>query len=142
MTPKQSPIIETLEGKIQGIAEQDAFAFKGIRYAEPPIGELRWRPPRSVAHAKNVRQADKFGNASLQDVAECKRNGGGDPSPIDEDCLFLNVWTPHSGPGSKVSLPVMVWIHGGAFAIGAGGAEKMPVYNGAPLASRGVVVVS
>jgi para-nitrobenzyl esterase len=110
-------------------------SFKGIPYAAPPIGALRWRPPRPVEPWSGVRPSDVFAPNSIQGVVF----NDIDPRPagISENCLYLNVWT--TGHGASNLLPVMVWIHGGGFAVGSG-AE--PRYNGANLAARGVVVVT
>jgi len=131
-----APIVKTSAGDIQGIAERDVFAFKGIPYAAPPVGDLRWREPEPAAAWQGVRKGDAFGNACIQAPGLAAANGG-DPGPFSEDCLFLNVWTPKAD--SSANLPVMVWIHGGAFIFGSG---SQPVYDGAPLAKKGTVVVT
>lgn len=111
-------------------------AYKGIPYAAPPLGPLRWRPPQPVSPWSGVRRSDAFGHNSLQGVVF----GDIDPTAVgvSEDCLYLNVWTP-TAPGSADRLPVMFWVHGGGFVVGSG-AE--PRYDGARLASRGIVVVT
>jgi len=109
--------------------------FKGLPFAAPPVGPLRWRPPAPVALWAGVRSADVFGPASMQGIVFDDI----DPTltGVSEDCLYLNVWTP-SEAGAE-SLPVFVWIHGGGFAVGSG-AE--PRYDGGALAARGIVVVT
>ena len=111
-------------------------AYKGIPYAAPPIGELRWRPPHPVSPWNGVRPTSAFGPNSLQGVVF------DDIDPfvcgVSEDCLYLNVWTP-AGPESSRRLPVMVWIHGGGFVVGSG---SEPRYDGSRLAARGIVVVT
>lgn len=131
-----APIIRTRAGDVQGIAERDVLAFKGIPYAAPPVGNLRWREPRPAAAWQGVRRGDTYGNACIQ-VPGLSEANGGSPGPLSEDCLYLNVWTPKPDPSAK--LPVMVWIHGGAYTFGSG---ALPLYNGAPLAKKGAVVVT
>jgi len=111
-------------------------AYKGIPYAAPPFGELRWRPPQPIEPWKEVRSANAFGPNSLQGVVFDDI----DPTlcGVSEDCLYLNVWTP-AAPGSPGRLPVMVWIHGGGFVVGSG---SEPRYDGTRLAARGVIVVT
>src|SRR3954447_25515177 len=116
--------------------ETNIFAFKGIPYAAPPVGTLRWRAPEPVEPWSDVYAADHYRPASFQDWEQCRDIGGGDPKPLSDNCLYLNVWRPRLDVGSE-PLPVMVWIHGGGYVIGAGG---LPPYVGTPLASRGVVV--
>ncbi|MCY1034597.1 carboxylesterase family protein [Corallococcus sp. BB11-1] len=137
MVKQSAPVVSTVEGPLQGIVEEGVFAFKGIPYAQPPVGDLRWRAPRAVIPWKHLRQATAFGKASLQSREACIAGGGGDPGPMGEDCLYLNVWTPRVDAQAK--LPVVVWIHGGAFVIGSGG---LPPYDGVPLASREAVFVT
>ncbi|QHM71062.1 carboxylesterase/lipase family protein [Mixta intestinalis] len=129
--------IHTAEGALRGTVDDGVFVFKGIPYAAPPVGALRWRGPKPVAPWQGVRDALQWGNASWQNREYCVLAGGGEPGPLSEDCLYLNVWTPDMEPAR--SLPVMVWIHGGGFSIGAGG---LPPYNGRALAARGVVLVT
>ncbi len=111
-------------------------AFKGIPYAAPPVGPLRWRPPRPVSPWPGIRSTSAFGPNSLQGIVF----DDVDPSVagVSEDCLYLNVWTPVP-PNQAERLPIMFWIHGGGFVVGSG-AE--PRYDGARLAARGVVVVT
>jgi para-nitrobenzyl esterase len=131
-----TPVVRTQAGNIQGVAERGVFAFKGIPYAAPPIGNFRWRDPQPPAPWRGTRRADAFGQACLQAV-HVPEQFGGDPGPDGEDCLFLNVWTPRVDPAAH--LPVMVWIHGGAYVFGSG---SVSLYDGGPLAKRGAVVVT
>ena len=129
----------TIESGALAIPEPDAGGvrvYKGIPYAAPPVGPLRWRAPQPVAAWTGVRPTHGFGAHSVQGVVwdDIDLNGAG----MSEDCLYLNVWTP-AAPGISARLPVMVWIHGGGFVVGSG-AE--PRYDGARLAARGIVVVS
>lgn len=129
-------IVKTQAGDVQGLVEYDVSAFKGIPYASPPVGDLRWREPQPAAAWQGVRKADTYGHACIQ-IPGLSAANGGDPGPLSEDCLYLNVWTPKLDRSAK--LPVMVWVHGGAYIFGSGG---LPLYNGAPLAKKGAVVVT
>jgi para-nitrobenzyl esterase len=108
-------------------------AYKGLPFAAPPVGPLRWRAPQPVAPWREPRRTDAFGPSAMQGVIwdDIDLAGAG----VSEDCLYLNVWTPE--PQGR--LPVLFWIHGGGFAAGSG-AE--PRYDGARLAARGIVVVT
>jgi len=110
--------------------ENGVRCFKGLPFAAPPVGNLRWRPPAPVAAWTGVRAADAFGPASLQGVVFDDI----DPTltGVSEDCLYLNVWAPDVPAGDR--LPVFFWVHGGGFAVGSG-AE--PRYDGGRLAARG-----
>ena len=121
------------QGALVGIREGEAEVFRGIPYAAPPVGVLRWRPPQPPASWAGVRPATAFGPACLQPTGAA--NIGGDPGPVSEDCLTLNVWTPPGGDG----LPVMVWIHGGGHRFGA---SSQPYYDGTSFTRDGVVFVS
>ena len=128
-----------IESGALAIPEPDAGGvrvYKGIPYAAPPVGPLRWRAPEPAPAWTGVRPTHAFGPSSVQGIVwdDIDLNGAG----MSEDCLYLNVWTP-AAPGTSARLPVMVWIHGGGFVVGSG-AE--PRYDGARLAARGVVVVS
>ncbi len=129
----------TIEGGRLAVPAEGAGsvrAYKGIPYAAPPLGPLRWRPPQPVPPWDGVRPANAYGPNSLQGVVF------GDIDPlacgVSEDCLYLNVWTPIE-PQSSRRLPVMVWIHGGGFVVGSG---SEPRYDGTRLAARGIVVVT
>lgn len=129
--------VKTDAGKVEGTVSADAKVriFKGIPYAAPPVGELRWKPPQPVAPWKGVRKAAGFGARCMQGNVYSDmvfRDSG--PS---EDCLYLNVWTPASSP--TAALPIMVWIYGGGFSAGA---TSEPRQDGEALAKNGVVVVS
>ncbi len=116
-------------GTIQGIVTDDLTIYKGIPFAAPPVGDLRWKAPQPVEKWKGVKQTIEFAPAPMQ--------GGNPASGKSEDCLYLNVWTPAKLANEK--LPVMVWIYGGGFSFGS---TSDPVHNGEHLARHGVVFVS
>lgn len=130
------PLVATRHGKIVGVVQEDIHIWRGIPYAAPPTGELRWRAPQPVTPWPDVRLADCFSCASWQDITRCREFGGGDPGNFSEDCLYLNVWAPAI---RHEPLPVMVWLHGGGYTIGAG---SLPPYDGHALANRGAIVVT
>ena len=117
------------EGLLQGTFEDGLTVYRGIPFAAPPVGDLRWRAPEPTAKWKGVRQATKFAPGPIQ--------GWGAPIGKSEDCLYLNVWTPAKSAGDRV--PVLVWIYGGGFN---GGSTSEPIYTGEKLAGKGVVLVS
>src|SRR5579859_4409534 len=129
--------VKTDAGSVEGSPSADGKVqiFKGIPYAAPPIGALRWKEPQPVASWKGVRKATEYGARCMQGNVfgdMVFRDAG--PS---EDCLYLNVWTPNTSADAK--LPVMVWIYGGGFQAGA---TSEPRQDGEALAHRGVVIVS
>ncbi len=132
--PASAPVVRIASGKIRGASRQGEWIFKGIPFARPPIGRLRWQPPRAVKPWTGVRSALRYGHDCMQKLFP------GDAAPLrtrpSEDCLYLNVWAParHAHP-----LPVMVWIYGGGFV--NGGSSPAP-YSGAAFARDGVVFVS
>lgn len=119
-------------GEVSGVTEGDIAIFKGIPFAAPPVGELRWKAPAPVKPWTGVRKADAFADACMQ-----APNTQGNTAPVNEDCLYLNVWTPAKSAGAK--LPVIVWIHGGGYV---GGSTSIPMYDGTGFAKKGVVLVS
>lgn len=131
------PRVKIETGTLQGVVDSASgvFVFRGIPYAAPPIGELRWRAPQPAAKWSGVRDASKLGHNCMQH----QPYGDIDPftAGVSEDCLYLNVWTTSLKENAKK--PVMVWIHGGGFWAGFGGEER---HNGAPLAKKGAVVVT
>jgi para-nitrobenzyl esterase len=126
-------------GLIEGQSLDDGSGlrvWKGIPYAAPPVGELRWRPPEPVAGWDGVRATKEFGTICPQPPMLATMTGEQLP-PSSEDCLYLNVWT--SAPSADARLPVMVWIHGGGLSLGW---SQQAVYDGTAFAKRGVVLVS
>jgi para-nitrobenzyl esterase len=132
-TPKA---VHTQAGLVQGTRDHGIAVYLGVPFAAPPIGDLRWRAPQPVAAWPGVRQADKFAPACMQ-VPIVMPALGLDAVTVNEDCLYLNVWTPSKSPKDK--LAVMVWIYGGGFTIGG---TSMGQYDGKNLARKGVVLVS
>ncbi|MGD8418727.1 MAG: carboxylesterase family protein, partial [Pseudomonadales bacterium] len=126
--------IETSRGRLEGCREEGLAVFRGVPFAAPPVGPLRWRPPEPVASWEGVRDATRFAPAELQNPGPLGDLLGIRVAETDEDCLYLNVWSPDVD-GRR---PVMVWIHGGAFTVGAG---SQALYDGSLLARRGDVVV-
>jgi para-nitrobenzyl esterase len=123
-------------GVVRGV-DRDArgvLAFKGIPYAAPPVGPLRWRPPRAPLTWTGVRDATAFGPGCMTSLPPELAELAG---PQSEDCLTLNVWTAAASADEK--RPVMVWIPGGGFVVGS---SALPNYDGGPLAAKGVVLVS
>jgi para-nitrobenzyl esterase len=127
-------IVQTDRGRVEGVTRDGITTFRGIPYAAPPVEHRRWRAPEPAAAWSGVRPAVAFGPACPQPTL-ASLDGAEPVGDTREDCLYLNVWT--AGPaGGK---PVMVWLHGGGFRIGDGASS---LYDGAPLARDGVVVVT
>ena len=148
----QAPAVVKVDtGELQGVVDDGVVSYKGIPFAAPPVGDLRWRPPQPAARWTGVRQAAEYG-------ANCMQGRFGGPPPgaaarpgappgrpacrarapaPSEDCLFLNVWRPADATARR--LPVMVWIHGGGFVGGSGALQGAA---GGPFAKQGVVLVT
>ena len=127
--------VEISSGRLAGRRDEGVDCFLGIPFAAPPTGPRRFRPPRPVEPWAGVREATSFGNAAPQNVLATGVLPGMDVGRQGEDCLTLNVYTPAADGGHR---PVLLWIHGGAFVIGAG---SQTIYDGRRLARRGDVVV-
>ena len=162
----QAPAVVRVDsGELQGVVDDGVVSYKGIPFAAPPVGDLRWRPPQPAARWTGVRQAAEYGANCMQGRFGGPPPGAGTrpgappaqgtapapgaaPAPAppaggpavqapSEDCLFLNVWRPVDPTARR--LPVMVWIHGGGF-VGGSGALQGPA--GGPFAKQGVVLVT
>ena len=134
--PAQSPVVRAPAGDVRGTAQGDLRVFKGLPYAQPPIGGLRWRAPRPLPRWSQVREATSFGPACVQPQGgPASVYSPATPMPNSEDCLTLNIWAPAHADKA----PVFFWIHGGALLTGS---SREPMYDGAKLAARGIVVVS
>lgn len=139
-----NPVLDIEGGKIQGVEASvpGVYVYKGIPFAAPPVGELRWKEPQPVVPWEGIRIADTFGPGAMQAphdssnpwTSEFYRE---DPE-FSEDCLYLNVWTPAPGKPDK-KLPVAMWIHGGAYT---GGWGYEPEFDGKVWAEKGVVLVT
>ena len=123
-------------GAIAGTTVDGIRSFKGIPFAAPPVGELRWKPPQPVIAWEGIRQTDSFGPVCPQSPYPSGSVYYSPPQKQSEDCLYLNLWTAAKAPDKR---PVMVWIHGGALTRGSG---SNAVYDGTALAKRGVVLVT
>jgi para-nitrobenzyl esterase len=123
-------------GRISGVLVDGVRSYKGIPFAAPPVGDLRWKPPQPVVAWKGVRKCDAFGPECPQAPYPARSIYYSAPQPQSEDCLFLNIWTT-AAAGEK--RPVMVWIHGGALTRGSGATRT---YDGTNFAKNGVVLVT
>ena len=130
----QIPKTMTQSGAISGVSENGLAVYKGVPFASPPIGDLRWRPPTQAAPWIGVRKADSFAPACMQEGVSMP---GEAPPKVSEDCLYLNIWTP--AKSAQEHLPVTVWIYGGGYT---NGSASMPLYWGDQLAHKGVIVVT
>jgi para-nitrobenzyl esterase len=123
-------------GTLQGTLEGNLRVFRGVPFARPPVGPLRWKAPEALPRWDGVRGATEFGAACFQPKPQLSGiYTAAAPLPMDEDCLTLNIWAPEDARDA----PVFVWIHGGALVTGS---SREPIYDGRKLAERGVVVVS
>ena len=113
---KTAPI-PTEYGPVQGLVENGLSVFRGIPFAAPPVGDLRWRAPQPPQKWVQPRAAEKFASDPFQ--------GNGSQPGVSEDCLYLNIWSPAKGPHDRV--PVLVWIYGGGFSFGS---TATPVHDG------------
>ncbi len=136
LTPLVAPasVVLTDAGPVQGVRADGLTVYKGIPFAAPPVGPLRWREPQPVKPWKEVRKAEKFAPACMQTGVSMP---GETPPAVSEDCLYVNIWTP--AQKADANLPVMVWIYGGGFSNGSG---AMPLYWGDRLAHKGVIAVT
>lgn len=127
--------LKTDSGALVGVSEDGVTSFKGVPFAKPPVGDLRWQPPQRISWT-GERDATQFALPCPQPInANGTANGGGVSGQTSEDCLYLNVWVPK---GAK-NAPVMLWLYGGAGYLGAG---HLGSYNGTSFAKQGVIVVT
>src|ERR1700722_245274 len=126
--------VMTESGMISGVSASGLSVYKGVPFAAPPVGDLRWRAPIPAAPWIGTRKADAFAPACMQVGVSMP---GETPPVVSEDCLYLNIWTP--AKSAKEHLPVIVWIYGGGYIRGS---SSMPLYWGDQLAHKGVVVVT
>ncbi|MGH2645700.1 MAG: carboxylesterase/lipase family protein, partial [Chitinophagaceae bacterium] len=132
----KSSIVKTANGMVEGTMDSNGIrSFKGVPYAQPPIGDLRWQAPQPVKNWKGIRQAKQFGPRATQNFIYHDmifRSDG-----MSEDCLYLNIWTP--AKSDKDSLPVLVYFYGGGFNAGDG---SEPRYDGESMARKGIVTIT
>lgn len=146
--PPATPVVDTSHGQVQGLVDNGILEFLGLPYAAPPVAELRFRPPQPAEPWDGILDATTRGAPCMQMYSasgprttdftrqiQTIYSTAGDAKIDNEDCLFLNVWTPGTDDAKR---PVMVWFHGGGYAYGSGG---WPVYDGRNLAEKGDVVV-
>lgn len=128
--------VSAATGRLKGSSAAGTTRYLGVPYARPPVGDLRWRDPQPVEAWTGVRDATRFAPACPQTGVSMP---GEPPSPTDEDCLYLNIWAPGSPAPDGKAYPVLVWIPGGGLT---NGSTSIPLYDGAALARRGVIVVT
>ena len=131
-SPSLTTTVEVTGGTIEGVEKDGIFSYKGIPFAAPPVGDLRWKPPAPVQPWTGVTKADAFGLACMQAA-----NSMGNSAPVSEDCLYLNVWTPARSDEDR--LPVLVYFYGGGTLAGDG---SEPRYDGESMARKGIVALT
>ncbi len=131
----KAPRVKLANGILEGTLDSGIRTFKGVPFAQPPVGHLRWREPQPPKNWTGVRQADRFGPRPMQRPIfgdmNVRSNG------MSEDCLYLNVWTP--AKSGKEQLPVLVYFYGGGFVAGDG---SEPRYDGESMARKGIVALT
>lgn len=137
----QVPVVKTENGLISGIIKGDVLIFKGVPFAAPPVGDLRWKAPQPVTNWSGIRACENFSASPMQGkpvpFMMWTEEFISPPEPLSEDCLYLNIWS--KGKSKSDKLPVFVWIYGGGFVSGS---AACAVYDGEELAKQGIVFVS
>jgi len=141
---KASPLVkEVTGGKVKGmlLQEHGVYSFKGIPFAQPPVGNLRWQAPQAVEPWEGIKECTAFSASPMQDKPRPFMFWSKEflipEEPISEDCLYLNVWT--KAQSAEAKLPVLVYIYGGGFRSGG---SACPIYDGTAMATKDVVFVS
>ena len=134
MNPSVAQQVHTDSGTISGVRDGGLSIYKGVPFAAPPVGDLRWRPPAAPTRWTGIRKADTFAPACMQEGVSMP---GEAPPTMSEDCLYLNIWAPRNRV--RKGLPIIVWIYGGGYR---NGSASMPLYWGDRLAHRGVIAVT
>lgn len=143
ITTKGQTIVKTAHGKVEGSTntDQSVRIFKGIPFAAPPVGDLRWKIPQPVKNWKGVKNCTEFSASPIQNKPQpfyCwSEEFIAQPEPLSEDCLYLNIWT--SAKSKKAKQPVFVWIYGGGLNSGS---ANCAIYDGEEMAKKGIVYVS
>lgn len=141
MSAYSQTIVETAQGKIEGYSHGEINIYKGIPFATPPTGDLRWKAPEKVKPWEGIKQCKEFGPSPIQNKPEpflCwTAEFIAQPEPLSEDCLYLNIWTPAKKDTEK--LAVFVWIYGGGLSSGSANCD---IYDGEEMAKQGIVFVS
>ena len=129
------PIVSASAGQVEGLSEGSIKVFKGIPFAEPPVGPARWTAPKPMPRWSGIKKTTQFGPACSQRIRVSTSIYSHDITPVNEDCLTLNIWAP----ADVANAPVLVWIHGGALVAGS---SKEPLYDGTHMAEQGIVLVT
>ena len=135
MVQAQNPQVKTADGILEGVDESGVKVFKGVPFAAPPVGDLRWKAPQPVQKWDGVRQAKEFGPNPMQQAIFGDMNFG--TKEFSEDCLYLNIWTPAKTMTEK--LPVLIYFNGGGLMAGSG---SEPRYAGWSMARKGIVSIT
>ena len=130
--PLLTTTVEVTGGTIEGVEQEGIFTYKGIPFAAPPVGDLRWKVPAPAQPWTGVKKVDAFCSACMQAAGS-----SGNTAPVSEDCLYLNIWSPAKKVDEKI--PVIYWVHGGGYM---GGSTSTPMYDGTGFAKKGVILVS
>ena len=132
---QQPARVNVAEGTLEGVNESGVKTFKGVPFAAPPVGDLRWKAPQPAAKWQGVRQAKEFGPNPMQESIFGDMNFG--TKKMSEDCLYLNIWTPAKDMNEH--LPVLIYFNGGGLIAGSG---SEPRYGGDAMARKGIISVT